>query len=146
MSAEVITALIAALGGVSIAGASYWFTKQREREAELRREKLNHYKEFTDSLSSIISGESTDDSQRAFAHACNKLNLIAPQPVLEALRAFQQEIKIGNPERSLERHDKLMSKLSYEIRCDLNVLPRDDATCFKIGLWASGVGTQSKHT
>ena len=43
MTATVIAALIAALGGVAVAGATYWFTKQRERDAEWRKEKLEHY-------------------------------------------------------------------------------------------------------
>jgi len=79
MSAEITTALIAASGAVVLAGASYWFTKKREREAELRKEKLEHYKDFVASLSGIVSGESTPEGQRAFSRACNKLNLVAPQ-------------------------------------------------------------------
>jgi len=46
MAAEIVTALIAASGAVVLAGASYWFTKKREREGELRKEKLDHYKDF----------------------------------------------------------------------------------------------------
>jgi len=41
------------------------------------------------SLSGIITSEDTPDGQRAFAKACNNLNLIAPQPVIQALQAFQ---------------------------------------------------------
>lgn len=139
MPADVVTAVIAASGAIILAGAGYWFTKKGEREAELRREKLEHYKDFVSSLSGIISGEATPDGQRAFSRACNKLNLIAPQSVLEALQVFQQEIKVSNGERSNEQHDKLMSALFREIRKDLGVLPADDAATFKVGLWAAGV-------
>lgn len=66
-----------------LAGATYWFTKKREREAELRKEKLEQ--EFVASLSGIVSGEGTPDGQRAFACACNKLNLVALQRVVKAL-------------------------------------------------------------
>jgi hypothetical protein len=138
MAAEIATAIIAASGGVVIAGATYWFTKMRELEAELRKEKLEHYKEFVVSLSGIISGESTPESQRAWSRACNKLNLVAPQPVLDALQAFQEESKASNPNRSRVRHDELMSKLFYEIRRDLRISPADDLSTFKVGLWASG--------
>ncbi len=139
MPAEIATAIIAASGAILLAGATYWFTKKREREAELRREKLEHYKDFVASLSGIISGEATAEAQRAFARACNKLNLIAPQTVLAALQAFQQEIKVTNSGRSNERHDELMSKLLYEIRKDLGVTPADTESSFRVGLWASGV-------
>ena len=139
MPADIATSLIAASGAIILAGATYWFTKKREREAELRREKLEHYKDFVASLSGVISGESTPDGQRAFSRACNKLNLVAPQAVLEALQAFQNEIKTTNRSRSNEQHDKLMSTLFLEIRKDLGISPSDDSATFKVGLWASGV-------
>lgn len=139
MAAEIATALVAASGAVILAGASYWFTKKHEREAELRKEKLEHYKDFVASLSGIISGEETPEGHRAFARACNKLNLVAPHAVLQALQVFQQEIKVGNSTRSNERHDKLMSALFFEIRKDLGVSPDDAEATFKVGLWASGV-------
>ena len=121
-----------------MAGASYWFTKKREREAELRKEKLQHYKEFVASLSGVISGESTDEGQRQFSLACNKLNLVAPQVVLKALQNFQSEIKIANT-NSNDRHDQLMSKLFLEMRKDLEIKPSDEASTFRVGLWSSGV-------
>jgi len=139
MSTEMITTLITASGAFALAGASYWFTKQRERDAELRKEKLEHYKDFVSSLSGIISGEGTPDGQRTFSRACNKLNLVAPQAVIDALQLFQQQIKIGNDRRSNEQHDRLMSKLFYEIRRDLKITPRDRESTFRVGLWASGV-------
>lgn len=58
--------------------------------------------------------------------------------VLRALQAFQQEIKIGNPEKSRERHDRFMSDVFFEIRRDLVVVPADVKETFKAGLWASG--------
>ncbi len=138
MTAPILTALITALGGIMIAGATYWFTKQRERDAELRTVKLEHYKEFVASLSGIISGESTAESQRSFARASNNLMLIAPQAVIEALQLFQQEIRVSNTNKSDERHDQLLSKLIYEMRSDLHVLPADNANTFQVGMWASG--------
>jgi hypothetical protein len=138
MAAEFIAPLIAASGAVVLAGATYWFTKKRERDAELRKEKLEHYKDFVASLSGIISGETSPEGQRAFARACNKLNLVAPQAVVRALQEFQQEIKISNPNKSLAQHDRLMSKLFLEMRKDLQVTPKDGDSNFIFGLWATG--------
>ncbi|HMM78944.1 MAG TPA: hypothetical protein PKC65_02865 [Pyrinomonadaceae bacterium] len=138
MPAEIATALIAASGAVVLAGASYWFTKQRERDAELRKEKLEHYKDFVASLSGTIAWEDTPEGHRAYTRACNNLNLIAPIPVLQALQAFRDETRISNPSPCRERHDQLLSKLFLEIRKDLGVIPRDSVETFKICLWASG--------
>jgi hypothetical protein len=133
MSADIATALVAASGAIVLAGASYWFTKQRERDAELRREKLEHYKDFVASLSGIIAGESTPEGQRAFSRAPNNLNLIAPFAVLQALQEFREETRMSNPNPNRERHDILLSKLLFEIRRDLRISPKDSIDHFKIG-------------
>jgi hypothetical protein len=133
-----ITPVITAVVSVATVAATYWFTKQREREAELRKEKLEHYKEFATSLSGVVSGESTPDAQRAFALSCNRLMLVAPQSVIEALGIFQEEIKISNTARSNERHNELMSRLFHEMRCDLGISSASDIGSFRVWLWASG--------
>ena len=138
MAVEVIGPLIAASGAVVLAGVTYWFTKKREREAELRKEKLEHYKEFVLALSGVISGEGTPEGQKGFARACNKLNLVAPQAVIRALQDFQKAIKPGN-DTNRALHDKLLSSLLYEMRKDLQITPKDKDTSFVFGLWASGV-------
>jgi LPXTG-motif cell wall-anchored protein len=92
VASDIATALIAAAGGLIVAGASYWFTKKRERDAELRKEKLNHYKELVASIGRIIANESTDEDQREFARASNNLNLVASQSVLAAFREFRLAI------------------------------------------------------
>jgi len=142
MAADIVTALIAASGAIVLVAPTYWFTKKREREAELRKEKLEHYRDFVASLAGIISGESTPEDQRVFARACNKLNLIAPQAIILALQDFQQEIKITNNNKSDEKHDKLMSRLFYEMRKDLQVRPKDKDLDFVFRLWAAGVSPE----
>ena len=138
MAAEIATAIITASSGLVLASASYWFTKRQEREADLRRQKLEHYKDFALSLSGIVFGDATPEGQRTFAKACNNLNLVAPQSVIDALQAFQQEIKVSNHSQSQENHDLLMSRLFYEMRKDIGVTPADDLNSFRVGLWASG--------
>jgi len=144
MPATTFITLIGLVWSVLLAGITYWFTKQRERDAELRKEKLEHYKDFVASLSGIISGEATAENQRAFSLASNKLMLVAPQKVIEALRGFQQEIKVTNLNKSIDRHDELMSQLFYEMRKDLGISPSDDFGTFKVGLWAAGVRPDAK--
>lgn len=139
MTGPVLTAFIAVFGGLVTAAASYWFTKEREREAEWRKEKLAHYKAFVESLSGVIEGESTPDGQRSFAKASNNLLLVAPQMVITALDEFKSEIKISNPNKSLERHDAMLAALLLAIRKDMRISPADNPATFKALLWASGV-------
>ena len=136
MNSEIITAIITISGAVIVAGASYWFTKKKERDAELRKEKLEHYKAFISSLSGVTGGGTTE-GQRAFSLASNNLILVAPQVVLEAMQAYRYETRTSNPNPSIEKHDRLLSKLLLEIRKDLGVLPEDVEATFKVTLWAS---------
>lgn len=139
MTNPIATAVIAVFGGVIAAAASYWFTKEREREADWRKEKLSHYKAFVESLSGVIDGESTAEGQQAFARAANNLLLVAPQAVISVLDEFKLEIRVSNPNKSLERHDRLLSALLLAIRKDLGISPSDEPESFKALLWASGV-------
>jgi hypothetical protein len=139
MDSTLLTAVITVSGSICAVGATYWFTKKRERDAEWRKQKLEHYKAFVVSLSGTIVGESTASGQRAFAKACNDLMLFAPQSVIEALQSFQQEIKISNPNKSDARHEQLMARLFLEMRRDLKITPADDPSTFRVGLWAAGV-------
>ncbi|HDX8946592.1 TPA: hypothetical protein RQO02_005499, partial [Klebsiella oxytoca] len=93
MAFEIVTTVIASSTALVVAVVGYWFTKKREREAELRKERLDHYKELVSSLSDILESDNNFQGQKRFAVACNNLNLVAPVSVIKALQAFQDEIK-----------------------------------------------------
>lgn len=137
MAFEIVTTVIASSTALAVAVVGYWFTKKREREAELRKERLDHYKELVSSLSDILEGDNNFQGQKRFALACNNLNLVAPVSVIKALQAFQDEIKSSNPGRTLERHDDLLSSLLVEMRRDLNISP-DGESALIFRLWAPG--------
>lgn len=63
-----VATVIASLVGIVVAGltavTTYATTKRREQEAEIRKEKLEHYKDFMASLSGVISGEGTPEGSR----------------------------------------------------------------------------------
>jgi hypothetical protein len=120
------------------AGCAYVFTKWREREAEWRKEKRKHYNEFAICLSSVVREISSDENRVKFAHACNKLNLIAPQTVIEALKVFQDETSISNSNKDDNRHNELMSKVFLEMRQDLKISPKDNWKTFRVRLWSPG--------
>ena len=138
METAITTALIAFLGSLLVVVLTYWTTKKREREAEWRKEKLVDYKAFIESMSGIIEGDATPEGHRSFAKATNNLLLFAPQAVITALNDFRHEIRISNPNRSLEKHDRLLADLLRAIRKDIGVSPEDDTRSFKPILWASG--------
>jgi len=138
MDATIVTALITSSGAILLAGASYWFTKKREREAELRKEKLEHYKEFVSSFAGAFLGSGTQEGRRAFSRASTNLNLIASQSVLKALNNLQRELSVNNKNHSVERHNQLLSQLFYEMRKDLRISPKDKKEFLEIGLWSAG--------
>jgi hypothetical protein len=130
--------VIAALVAIVVAVLTYRAAKEREREAEWRKEKLGYYKTFTESLSGIIEGDATPDGHRAFAQATNNLLLLAPQSVVEAVTAFREEIRVANFRRSGEAHDRLLAAMFLAIRGDVGITPSDDPRTFRPKLWASG--------
>ena len=130
--------LVAAVVAIVVAVLTYRAAKQREREAEWRKEKLGYYKAFTESLSGTVGDDSTPEGQRAFAQATNNLLLLAPQAVVEAVSAFREEIRVSNPRPSRETHDRLLAEMFLAIRRDVGIVPADDPHTFKPGLWASG--------
>jgi hypothetical protein len=138
MSTEV-GALFAIAGSILGAGASYLFSKWREREAEWRKDRREFYKAFVASSSLVVEGDVTPEGKLVFNRATNDLNLIAPQRVIEALIAFRKETSISNQNsRTQESHDRLYSRLLYEMRKDLAMSPKDDEATFRVLLWASG--------
>jgi hypothetical protein len=133
-----VGSVVAAVVAIAVALLTYRAAKEREREAEWRKEKLGYYKTFAESLSGIIEGDATPDGHRAFAEATNNLLLLAPQRVVEAVTAFREEIRASNVRRSGEAHDRLLAAMFLAIRRDVGIVPRDDAATFRPRLWASG--------
>ncbi len=142
----ILVAIIAALSAIAVAAITYWTTKKREREAELRREKLEHYKDFVATLADVISGNRTLENQQAFARACNKLNLVAPLSVIDAFRAFQDEGDGEEGEQAETRRNALMSHLFYAMRDDLSVGNRRDDQTILIRFWTAGTAQTPEHT
>ncbi len=143
METPIAAAVIALFGSLLAAALTYWFTKQREREAEWRKEKLAHYKAFIESLSGIVEGDSSPEGHRAFAKATNNLLLFAPQSVIAALNEFRFEIRVSNTNRTQEQHDRLLAVLLLAIRRDIGVSPEGEAGAFKPILWASGADKEA---
>jgi len=143
---NIVIAVIGVVGSAIVASLSYFFTKRQQREAEWRESKLNHYKVLLSAISDLAGDNPGVEAHQRFALAFNTIGLVAPQPVIDALMVFHDEIKASNPNRTVERHDQLLTRLIVAIRADLDVRPSDDPTSFRFHLVGSppvGVVTSS---
>jgi hypothetical protein len=134
----ILVAVISAAASLLAAAVTFWLTKQKEREAEWRTQKLAHYRELLDAMAGIVGSDSTPDGQRRWAKSTNTIALVASQQVLQALREYQSAIAKSNPNPSIEAHDLALKYLILAIRADLNVKPNDDPSTFSFQLWCSG--------
>ncbi len=139
MTTPFITSFLGLFGSILVAVFTYWSTKQRERDAEWRKEKIVYYKAFVESLSGIVEGNETPEGHKLYAKATNNLLLFVPQSVIEALNAFRLENSVSNKDRSQKKHDALLAALLLAVRQDIGVHPADDPATFKPILWAAGI-------
>ncbi len=138
MDTPILVAVISAAASLAVAAVTFSLTKRKEREAEWRKQKLDHYREFLDALSGVVGSDATPEGQRRWARATNTIGLVASQQVLLALRHFQDAIAKSNPSPSTEAHDRALNRLMLAIRADLEVTPADDPATFSFRLWCSG--------
>ena len=116
--AIISTATAVVVAGVT-AGLTYLFTKLREREADWRKLKLDYYKEYVSALSGIVEGRDTPEGHIRYVDAVNSLTLVASSEVLRALYAYCDYTTSRNPNKSLERHDKVLTSLLDALRQDI---------------------------
>jgi hypothetical protein len=126
MEGSVLVAVITSGAALAVAAMTYAFNKQRDREAEWRKVKLEHYREYMAALSAVVGRRSTDAAQTRYSDAVNTMALVAPPDVLLALYAFQEEIRMSNANHSQVNHDKRLSDLLREIRRDVHPRHPDD--------------------
>ncbi|MBX9346642.1 hypothetical protein K5M36_06020 [Chromobacterium vaccinii] len=139
MDSQIYGPVLTFIGGLLVPAATYWFSKQRELKAENRKEKLVYYKEFVESLSGVIKGESSPEGHQRYAKATNNLNLFAPEDVLVAVNNFRELNSISNKKDwTEEKHDELLGLMLYQIRRDIKISSKDDPETFKPMLWSSG--------
>lgn len=136
----VTVAVISAAAAVVVPALALYLTKKKEREAAWLQYKFEQYREFVTALSGIVGTDSTADGNRRFAITSNTLHLLASKAVIEALHDFQDEIADSNRNKSRERHDRLLSRLIWEIRTDLKMPGTPPIEEFVAGLWCSGAG------
>jgi hypothetical protein len=138
MNASIWVAVIGGATGLLTAALTYAVTKRREREADWRKLKLEMYREFTTAMAGMAEGDAGDKEKMRFNVASNSLHLIASKRTVDALEAFRYEIRASNDNRSGEAHDRLLSRLFWEIRRDLGDVPTERPEDFEMKLYTSG--------
>jgi hypothetical protein len=138
METPIITAIITSGSAILVAALTFYLTKRYELRREWRQKKLDHYKEFLSAISDLaVDGIDKEKANKRLALAANTISLVAPQNVIIAWMNFHQEIKYTNPNRTLEKHDRLLVELVLAIRRDVNLTTRDNKKTFVFRLIGS---------
>lgn len=121
-----VTTAITAITAIAAVFITNILTRKREHASDWRKLKLDQYQEFVLALSGTVRERTTREAQRRYADAVNSMMLVAPVPVLQRLKAFQDEISYVNKARSDERHDQLLDELFRAMRSDVHPSRLDD--------------------
>ncbi|OXJ36013.1 hypothetical protein CFB82_12295 [Burkholderia sp. HI2714] len=112
----VVTGCLAIVGVI----LTSYLTRKREYDADWRKTKLEHYREYVAALSGVIEGRSIPAAaHERYADALNALALVASGEVLAALYAYQDETTYRNADRSRATHDRLLNDLLRTMRDDV---------------------------
>lgn len=136
MDVSIVVALITTGTGLIASALTFYLTKKKERDAEWRKHKLEHYKAFMSAINGIVTKESTSEGRVRFAEAANNIWLIGSPGLVAELRDYL--IESGKPaDRDYAEHDRILTKLIIEIRKDIGLAgacPGDD---FTFMLWSA---------
>jgi hypothetical protein len=119
VSASLAATIISGAIAIIVAFLSYFLTKQKEREADWRKVKLDLYREYVNAVAGIVEARLTPESEVRYHDAFNTIGLVASPTVLAAVQAFQAEISPANSARTLASHDDKYSRMINALRQDL---------------------------
>jgi Zn-dependent protease with chaperone function len=136
MNGPIIVAAITAIAGVFATALAFYLTRQKEREADWRSQKLAHYKAFMVALNAIVGPPASTEEKIAFANAANNLFLVGSPAVLIALRRYLDETAESNTDKAFDRHDEYLTELIFAIRDDIGLKPNRPNEPFEFRLWA----------
>ena len=122
-----------------------WFiahvlTKSRERQAEWRKEKLAHYKDYFAALAAVTGNNVSEEARKRYAIAFNTVGLFASQEVIESLHAFQEKTRLGAGTVTLEEHERRLTCLALAMRRDLGLKPKDNEETFHFFMISARTG------
>ena len=136
VSTPVVVAIITAGTGVLVSAITFFLTKAKEREADWRTQKLEHYKAFLVALNAIVGPPAPSEDRVRFANAANNLFLVGSKDVLVSLRDYLDATADSRTQVDLDRHDKLLTLLIVAIRKDIGVRGKPLPERFEFRLWS----------
>lgn len=135
MDTTVQLAIISAAVTFIFQTATAMWNQSKERKQKLHQRELEHYLDLVAAISDLaIDDVDKNEANLRFARAANTIALVAPQPVIAALMEFHEEVRVSNPERSLELHDAKLVRLLLEIRKSLKLPFKDVPETFRFHL------------
>jgi hypothetical protein len=126
----ILTALISGAVAIGVVALTHYFGRKRDHEADWRKLKLEHYKEYVLALSRVVGRDSDPTAQRRYADAANSLTLVAPPSLLVSLYAFQVEVAESNQKHDPLRAESLLNVLMRNMREDCHPRPPRDSPEF----------------
>jgi len=136
MGMNVVIVAISSVTAIVVAALTYYTTKQREREAEWRREKLAHYTDYFAALAETIGNNVSDEARTRYCIAFNTVGLFASQEVIKCLHAYQEVTRLPYDKVDHAEHDRRLTHLVLAVRRDLKLRPNDDAATFSFHMIA----------
>jgi hypothetical protein len=131
-----IIVAISSVTAIVVAAFTYYTTKQREREAKWRREKLTHYKDYFAALAETVGEDVSSVARKRYCIAFNTVGLFASQEVINCLHSFQEITRLPHDQIDVAEHDDRLTKLVLAVRRDLKLRPDDDPTSFSFHMIA----------
>jgi hypothetical protein len=98
---------------------TYIFMKQRERDADCRKMKLEQYREYIVALSGFVEGRDTPDGHTRYVDAVNSMTLVASTKVLRALYQYTSYTSSRGLDETPDTHDRVLSDLINALRDDV---------------------------
>jgi hypothetical protein len=133
---NIMIVAISSVTAIAVAAFTYYTTKQREREAEWRREKLAHYKDYFAALAETIGENVSDDARARYCVAFNTVGLFASQNVISCLHSYQEITRLPYHQIDVAEHDRRLTNLVLAVRGDLKLQPEDDPGTFSFHMIA----------
>lgn len=130
----VVVAIVSVAGSIVVAALTFVLNTRQKRADDLRQRKIERYQELLAAISDLAVRGTDEATNERYATAVNTIALTAPQRVIEALLAFQDQISMANRQPSKDRHDVLLSHLVLEMRRSLDLPFDDDPATFKFRL------------
>ena len=130
MDGAAMTALISGVVAIGVVVLTHSFTRKRDREADWRKMKLEHYREYVAALSGIVHHGHESAAQRRYSDAVNSLALVAPREALIALYDFLDETSVSNQNRTPVKYELLLSSLLRNMREDCHPRQPKDSSAF----------------